>query len=41
MDGPVDEVLEAYKEFMEESGERQKKTKKQRREEKLLAMLDE
>lgn len=41
MDGPTDEVLEAYQEFMAENEPNKKKTKKEKREEKLLQYLDE
>lgn len=39
MDGPTDEILEAYEEFMGETGK--KKSKKAKREEKLLKYLDD
>lgn len=41
MDGPTEEVLAAYEEFMSDSEPDAKKAKKARQEEKLLRMLDE
>lgn len=41
MDGPTQEVLEAYEDFMTELEPEKKKTKKEKREEKLLQYLDE
>lgn len=41
MDGPTDEVLDAYKKFMSGSETSKKKSKKAKREERLLKMLDE
>jgi teichoic acid transport system ATP-binding protein len=41
MDGPTEEVLEAYEEFMAETEPAKKKTKKAKREERLLKIMDE
>lgn len=41
MDGEPEEVIEAYTEFMLESGEEMKKTRQEKREEKLMKILDE
>lgn len=41
MDGPTDEVLDAYEEFMAETEPEKKKTKNEKREERLLKILDE
>lgn len=41
MDGPVEEVLDAYQEFMSVTEPEKKKTKKEIREERLLKYLDE
>lgn len=40
MDGPTEEVLEAYEEFMAETEPDKQKTKKEKNEEKLLQFLD-
>lgn len=39
MDGPTEEVLEAYQKFMMETEPEKKKTKKEKKEEKLLKMM--
>ncbi len=41
MDGEPEEVIEAYTEYMLESGEEMKKTRQEKREEKLMKILDE
>ena len=41
MDGPTEEVLAAYQEFMDETEPEKKKTKKEKSEEKLLKYLDD
>ena len=41
MDGPTEEVLDAYQEYMQEENPELKKTKKEKSEEKLVKMLEE
>lgn len=41
MDGPTEEVMDAYQEFMDEMQPDQKKTSKEKQEEKLLKYLDD